>query len=465
MNIAVATLPLVAVLVVAIGAMWLVTGHASDQRFVRERVALRASSSATFIGSYLQDAAGREWAWANGRFQGQTIPSEEIEAAVTSFGYQTAVVLEPDGRVAASWPPGSATVSTVLDPVPSYLATAQRGVVGVSDVAASVNQGVRVISVAISFDSPSGRRVFSGGFSTGSTPLIAFARSALPAEGDVYLVDGRGEVITSTRQARAGTMLADLDPAVSGHLGRLTKTVDRGRHVTIAASPVPGSRWKLVLVSPDGVLLAKTGVEWLSWALLAGLAVVLGATTELVRRLSASRIALDRANEQLDETSRRDPMTGLFNRRQLLDDLAEARSRHARDGVPFALAVCDVDYFKAVNDRLGHQAGDATLTQVGDVLSAGARDGDRVYRYGGEEFVVLLHAPDDDGAFHAAERLRSDVESSSAGVTISVGVATVTDNSDPDWLLGAADAALYDAKRQGRNQVCRFAEVGAGRGA
>jgi len=459
MNVVVATLPVAALLVVVTGAMWLVSGHASDQRFVRERVALRASSSAAFIGSYLQDAAERQWSWASGRFQGQTVPPEDIEAAATSFGYQTAVVLEPDGRVAASWPPGSAAVGSVLDPMPTYLAAARRGGVGVSDVAASTSQGVRVISVAVAFDGPGGRRVFSGGFSTGATPLIAYARSALPSEGDVYLADSKGEVITSTRPARAGTMLASLDPAVARHLGRLTETVDGGRHVTIAASTVPGTRWKLVLVSPDHVLLAKTGVEWLSWALLAGLAVVLGATAELVRRLSASRIALDRANEQLDETSRRDPMTGLFNRRQLLEDLTEAGHRHARDGVSFALAVCDVDYFKAVNDRHGHQAGDAVLTQVGQILAAGARDGDRVYRYGGEEFVVLLHAPGVDGAYQAAERLRSDVEASSAGVTISVGVATVTDNSDSDWLLGAADAALYNAKRQGRNQVSRFAEL------
>jgi diguanylate cyclase (GGDEF)-like protein len=168
---------------------------------------------------------------------------------------------------------------------------------------------------------------------------------------------------------------------------------------------------------------------------------------------------LARLNARLAQDSRHDPLTGMRNRRALDDDLPAIEARARRHEQPYALALCDVDRFKAYNDQMGHLAGDTALRLVADIVVRELRGEDVAYRFGGEELLLVLAMANADAATVAAERVRKAVEAAAiphpAGIggrlTVSVGVASGTDDSST--LLARADAALYAAKAGGRNRV------------
>ncbi len=154
----------------------------------------------------------------------------------------------------------------------------------------------------------------------------------------------------------------------------------------------------------------------------------------------------------------RDPLTGIGNRGALERALDREIRLARRQGTPLALTTCDVDHFKNINDTYGHAAGDRVLRCVARNISAALRGSDMVFRFGGEEFVVLLSNTDREGALHVAERIRSLVESNpceweggEVHVTISLGVSTL--HGDGQELFDDADRALYQAKAAGRNRV------------
>ncbi|GGI07097.1 putative bifunctional diguanylate cyclase/phosphodiesterase [Egicoccus halophilus] len=165
--------------------------------------------------------------------------------------------------------------------------------------------------------------------------------------------------------------------------------------------------------------------------------------------------------QRLEATALRDPLTGLLNRRAFLDAVRRALTRAKRSGRPVAVLLIDLDHFKTVNDSLGHAAGDRLLTDVTAHLAEALRPSDVLARLGGDEFVVLaedLTAPSD--ALTVAQRLVAEAAGSYAltgtlrtRITLSVGVTTTTDGTDPAALLTQADTALYEAKRRGRNRV------------
>jgi diguanylate cyclase (GGDEF)-like protein len=178
----------------------------------------------------------------------------------------------------------------------------------------------------------------------------------------------------------------------------------------------------------------------------------------------AMHVKLRELNRALAESARIDPLTGLSNRRQLSEDLVVLWDRHVRYGHGYCAVMLDLDQFKALNDRAGHLAGDATLQAVAGALRVQTRPGDAIYRFGGEEFLVVLPEVSPDAAQTAADRLRQAVEALAIlhpdngprGIlTISAGVAlmsTELDTNVDDWLR-RADAALYRAKEEGRNRV------------
>ncbi len=168
------------------------------------------------------------------------------------------------------------------------------------------------------------------------------------------------------------------------------------------------------------------------------------------------------AELEVRKLSLTDRLTGLANRRHFDDFLAQAWSRHMRGGHSLALILLDVDHFKRLNDRHGHLAGDACLRKLAALLSTHARrGGDLAARYGGEEMALVLSGVTLDAAREQAESLRQQIEQLSGmqglpKLTASFGVACMLPRrgSDPQQLIEAADKAMYQAKREGRNRVC-----------
>jgi diguanylate cyclase (GGDEF)-like protein len=180
--------------------------------------------------------------------------------------------------------------------------------------------------------------------------------------------------------------------------------------------------------------------------------------------LAQAIMQLERANNMLRSLSYLDALTGIANRRHFEEVVEQEWRRSARSGASLALIMIDIDHFKLLNDHYGHQVGDACLKQVASTLNDTLkRAGDLVARYGGEEFVVVLPNTDLAGALVFAEELRVRIEhlqiehvgSPSGFVTVSLGVASVVpgDSYTPEWIIGAADRALYRSKQEGRNRV------------
>jgi diguanylate cyclase (GGDEF)-like protein len=195
---------------------------------------------------------------------------------------------------------------------------------------------------------------------------------------------------------------------------------------------------------------------------LAAATAIIKANRQLEQELANTKLEIEEQQRRLETTSavaRTDALTGILNRRAYDEELA-TRYNHARQtGTPMSLLIFDVDHFKKFNDEFGHQAGDAVLRGVAQVLTSARRDTDVIARYGGEEFCALLPATTLEDAKVAAERLRLAVaqaefkfEGIALRVTVSVGLAASTDTIDTDMLIKRADTALYEAKKNGRNR-------------
>jgi len=182
-------------------------------------------------------------------------------------------------------------------------------------------------------------------------------------------------------------------------------------------------------------------------------------------------LAMQRASlfDQINLLAITDPLTGLYNYRKLGRDLPREFVRSERYQHQFSFIMADIDHFKSFNDTYGHQAGDAVLRGVARAMEKGRREVDRVYRYGGEEFSILLPETDWPEALEVAEKIRKSVESLAVEaedgegplkVSISMGVAAFPgDSGEPEGLIGAADEALYAAKESGRNRTLTYAEL------
>ena len=189
----------------------------------------------------------------------------------------------------------------------------------------------------------------------------------------------------------------------------------------------------------------------------------LGAAARIVlvqRRLCVRNAKLRRDGQRMAALALVDPLTTVGSRRRMDDDLATVWARSERYGEPYCLAICDVDLFKRYNDEHGHVAGDQALRRIAQALRSALRREDTVYRYGGEEFLVLLPMQTIGQAALALQRARRAVERDATAdgeghITVSIGVAELAHALDGDvtsW-VGRADRALYEAKALGRDRI------------
>lgn len=186
---------------------------------------------------------------------------------------------------------------------------------------------------------------------------------------------------------------------------------------------------------------------------------------ELAARLKAARRILD-LETSLKQLALHDQLTGAYNRGYLDRQLSKEIQRSWRYSHPLSIIICDIDHFKAVNDRYGHQAGDQVLKELVTRINRSVRDeNDWMARYGGEEFVIVLPETDPAGCLVVAERIRQLIAATpvmftggSVAVTVSFGAITIKDTSlieemTMEAILGKADECLYRAKESGRNRV------------
>lgn len=179
----------------------------------------------------------------------------------------------------------------------------------------------------------------------------------------------------------------------------------------------------------------------------------------LIQELDQKRKELEEVNRKLTQLASLDPLTGALNRRALRHRLDQEMARANAQGTPLAFIMVDVDDFKPYNDRYGHLAGDIALKEVAQCMRAASRADDAVCRFGGEEFLLLLPQTPPAEARKVAERVRESIARSTAlpeRLTVSAGVHvyTPTEKAQPiDRLIAQADAALYEAKRNGKNRV------------
>ena len=220
-----------------------------------------------------------------------------------------------------------------------------------------------------------------------------------------------------------------------------------------------------------GLTMLANGRFTLGWYLarclsfVAGFSVLCALLTDFMKMFDT----VAKSNRQLEKLSLTDPLTEIANRRSFEQRLDVEWSRALREQVPISLVMIDIDHFKRYNDRFGHPAGDECLRMVAAVLTQRARrPWDMPARLGGEEFAVLLPTTESGGAIRVAEMFRCSIENISLPhpespfliVTVSVGVATVYPHEagqTPKALIEAADAALYGAKKTGRNRVQQHA--------
>ncbi|OYZ80770.1 MAG: hypothetical protein B7Y12_07660 [Rhizobiales bacterium 24-66-13] len=179
----------------------------------------------------------------------------------------------------------------------------------------------------------------------------------------------------------------------------------------------------------------------------------------MIQELDHKRTQLEEANQKLTQLASLDPLTGTLNRRALRQRLDQEMARANAEGTPLAFIMVDVDDFKPYNDRYGHLAGDVALKEVAQCMRAASRADDAVCRFGGEEFLLLLPQTPQAEARKVAERVRESIATSTAlpeRVTVSAGVHVYTPSEKGlpiDRLIAQADAALYEAKRNGKNRV------------
>jgi diguanylate cyclase (GGDEF)-like protein len=218
----------------------------------------------------------------------------------------------------------------------------------------------------------------------------------------------------------------------------------------------------LMEYQPQKINLYEEMLQWMALAsLLPFFAFLGGQISSLRQKLRNSHTELEEAMEKIQEMAIRDELTGVYNRRHVMELLDYEKNRSSRGGGGiFCLAMLDIDHFKNVNDMYGHQAGDAVLRAVATMIDKTMRNTEFCGRYGGEEFLIVLTQTDIKGALICAERVRANIENilfpdldPDFKVTVTIGLSEYHIREDVEKIISRADEALYRAKKGGRNRV------------
>jgi len=202
-------------------------------------------------------------------------------------------------------------------------------------------------------------------------------------------------------------------------------------------------------------------VYWIALCVILGFTVMLvGNLGRLRKRLREANAELEAALERLTDVAVHDELTGLYNRRYLLDMLRREKSRADRGEIPFCVSILDIDHFKRVNDTYGHSGGDAVLRAFAGAALGQVRSSDLLGRWGGEEFLLLLPKTSIDEAEACLQRIKGELEraafdgvAAKASITFSAGIAQYQPGKTIDELIERADRAMYAAKHAGRNRI------------
>jgi diguanylate cyclase (GGDEF)-like protein len=247
-----------------------------------------------------------------------------------------------------------------------------------------------------------------------------------------------GSVLALAAQTRVTQLVSELDPSVDGWLDEM----------------LPGARNLVFLpLTAEGRIVGGLIAEHDSRP---GSRIERRLVKTVERFAAHGALALRNAwlLEEVRDLAANDPLTGLANRMTFGNALGRELARAHRDGGEVTLVMLDIDHFKMLNDSQGHQAGDEVLRKTAATLRGQQRAYDTAARYGGEEFVLIAPGLTAEDAPLTAERIRAAIEQNGCEVTASVGIATFPRDADgADSLIGAADAALYEAKHAGRNTV------------
>lgn len=307
--------------------------------------------------------------------------------------------------------------------------------------------------------------------------IVLFASVAVLAIvpfGIYRMVHGQWAV-AAVDAAIVGFLLATLAHAWrGGDIDRMAPWVVAGYTFGCLAIAVllglPGVMWMYPVILANFMLLPWRGAVVVSALGVLALLVIPGtfdSTAHVILFLITATLAgtlasifayrTESQRMQLEALASRDPLTGAFNRRTLDDELGIAIADARRQDTACGLAMLDLDHFKHVNDRFGHEAGDQVLVEFTRVIDAAIRPGDRLFRYGGEEFVLLM--PDVDAGALAARcdelrrRVSGTLDTPGGPITVSIGAAVLRPGESAQAWLSRADAAVYQAKRQGRDRV------------
>ncbi|MBI2072760.1 MAG: diguanylate cyclase [Gemmatimonadetes bacterium] len=416
--------------------------------------------------------------------------------------YQALIVVDRNAVAVASSAAGSARA---VELPADWVAQARSRDAIVGQVYWDSTAGRPLMTLGVPVSTSDGRFLGALAAKLDLTPVAAsLASFAAEPSGMLYLVTGAGELVVSS----AGADRALMSRRIGGRtLERLTREgrgpVEYGNHeardVLGALAPIRRLDWAVVAEIPADEAYAQIArlrtltlvTVLLLLVVIGGLAYLLGLTVVLpLGRLArgARQVAggdltvalpvvgggeaayvtevfnhmvtrLKQGREELERLSRTDGLTGLPNRRHLMETLEKEARRAQRNARPFALLMIDVDHFKRYNDAFGHLAGDDVLKRVADALQGTVRTADYAARYGGEEFIALLPETPLDSALEVAERIRTRMAEEEFGtngsrVTLSIGLGEFpTDGATPEAVIAAADGALYRAKEHGRNCV------------